>query len=146
MGMYFPPLYCPKGSILEVIKTVDLNSYVIEISRKCYVQDIIGYGFDIYPLWNKDKIFRIANSELPDYFKVLAAPEIDKLDIMFSNYKARFIKDFSIKNLINIKKGSEYYFEIDRANKDFFDLYNEYRKVMRLNDKEANEFLEFIDN
>ncbi len=145
MAIYFPELYCPKGSVVEAIRDIEFDDFKISKNQKCYVDDIIGYGFDLYPLWDKTKLFRIKNGQMSSYFKVFASPKLDQLDITFSNYKARFKKEFSIDSVVTVKKGEEFYFDIDKTDKIFYNLYNDERKVLRLKESEANDFLEFFD-
>ena len=146
MAIYYSPLFCPKGSILEATKEINFDTFTVKKGQKCYVYDIKGYGYDIHALWEKDKVFRIVNSEINNYFKLILSPMIEKLEIASSDYKAKFKKDFAIKNVIKFKKGTEFYFEVDRMEDDYFDLYDEFRKVLRLKESEAREYIEFMDN
>ncbi|WP_430968317.1 hypothetical protein [Spongiimicrobium sp. 2-473A-2-J] len=146
MAIYYPSLFCSKGSILQASKMIEFENFVIDRGEECYVFDIVGYGFDIYPLRDKSKIFRIMNSQMPDYFQIHATPENNKLDKVFSPYKARFKKDFLMDGVVAIKKGESFYFELDRVEKDYYDLFNDYRKVIRLKDSEAKFFLEFFED
>lgn len=145
MAIYFPPLFCPKGSIIEPLEKIDFEDFYIEKGERCYVHNIIGYGYDIFPLSDDSKVFRVMNKQMPDYFKVLYSPVQDELSNQFSEYKARFVKPFQIEGVIDIAKGKEFYFQVDRTDKSFYDLYDDYRKVIRLKESEANEYLEFME-
>ena len=149
MAIYFPELYCPKGTILEAIKNIELRGFTISKGQKCYVYDIKGYGFDINLLWDKSKLFRVNNSEMGNYFIITLMPERETLDMDIVSLKVHFIKDYKIDDCgTKIRKGEKFYAIVNeksenKVKKVFYDLYNIYRKVLRLNEAEAKEYLAF---
>ena len=148
MAIYFPDLYCSKGTILEVIEEIRFEKRIIDKGQKCYVYNIVGYGFDIFSLWDNSNLFRVINSQMRNYFEILISPKIEELNMNFSVNKAVFIADFEVDDYV-IKEGETFYFTKDkcrqeRGEKIFYDLYNKHRKVLRLSEIEMNKFVKFV--
>ena len=145
MAIHYPKLFCPKGAILESIKEIDLNDDFIRKGEKLYVHNIVAYGYDLHLLFNKEIFFRVSNSQMKDFFKVIVSPFIDRIENQ--NFKkASFVKDFQLRGEVLVKSGSEYFYEKESLNgNSFYNIYDDYDKILRFKESEAKEFLNIED-
>ena len=152
MALYFPPLFCGRGSTLTAKKDIDIEFDDGHRTKEfkdntCIVEDIVGYGYDIKKD-NDEKTFRIMNSDLPSYFNILSKVEVimNLSDFNYSETDGKLIelqKEFVIKNVVKISKGQKFLHFIDRTNNNkFHDLFaiNNNEKVLRMKDNEFEEY------
>lgn len=150
MAIYFPPLFCGKGTLLKVKKdfVVEFNDEeVFSIGDKCIVDEIIGYGYNIRRV-DSSKVFRIMNSSMDQFFEIVekVEPENQLKNSYYISKEKRIItltKDFELKDLIKISNGREFIHFIDVENgRKFHDLFlNDGReRILRLSDSEFNEY------
>ena len=66
-----PKLFCEEGTRLVSIKEIILdNDKIIPTGSKAQVEDIIGYGFDIFVYSDAGIDIRILNSQMGEYFRI----------------------------------------------------------------------------
>ena len=152
MAIYFLPLFCGLGSTLTAIQDIDVefdDGQTIKVLKgdTCFVDDIIGYGYDIKKI-NVDKTFRIMNSTMPNYFDIINKVEVN-IDLTNFDYAERdgeiieLQKDFEIKDVVKIPSGEKFLHFIDRTkNNIFHDLFSidNNEKVLRMKDIEFEEY------
>ncbi|MFZ6664706.1 hypothetical protein [Peijinzhouia sedimentorum] len=152
MAIYFPPLFCGQGTTLKASKDFEIefedkDTMIISTGDKCIVDDIIGYGYNIKKN-NTDKVFRIMNSLMSDYFDIIDKSEPDNdLDNYNRKDKEGIVitlqKDFEIKDVVKILKGQQFLHFID-TNRDgiFHDLFSPdgKDKTLRMKDTEFEKY------
>ena len=145
MAIHYPKLFCPKGTVLESIREIGLeDSFTVKKGEKLYVYNIIGYGYDLHILLNKEIFFRVKNSQMKDFFKIIAFPYIDDLNNQDFK-KAFFAKDFELDGNVIVKKGVECFYEEEVSNgKTYYNIYDNYDKILRFKEIEAIEYLSKI--
>lgn len=159
MAIYFPKLFCVKGQRLKLKKDIVLpsgkNLFEGDI---CFVEDIIGYGFDIVS--EKKQIeFRVINSNMNEYFykydeinvshipKIGIVALVDELTGKTQQVEIvpkfrdvlMFTKDFTIKDIVTIRHGERFYFKEDNGYFDLFDV-NDGWRILRMKEKEVQHF------
>lgn len=151
MAIYFPPILCAKGSILRALKDFEVefeDNKVIAISTgdRCFVIDVIGYGFNIKKE-NSKKEFRLMNSSILDYFEIIekVEPNFDLDNIGYNEDEANLItldKDFEIESVIKIPAGERFIHFVDtNSNEMFHDLFSvKKEKVLRMKGTEFEKY------
>ncbi|MCL6219442.1 hypothetical protein [Zunongwangia pacifica] len=152
MALYFPPLFCGKGTKLRSLKNFEVGfedeeNLNVLAADQLVVDEIIGYGFNIRKDFSK-KIFRIMNSNMSEYFDIIekVEPEIDLKVVEKRNKKGKMIclaKNFEIKNVIKFPKGREFlHIEETKTLKKFHELFSKDGKniILRMTGKEFEEY------
>jgi hypothetical protein len=143
MAIYYPELFCEKGTILELTKNISVENTEFKIGDKFYVLDIINYSFTVCALDFPDVVFSILNSEVQKYFNVFLSFNESEHERHLDLKKTFFKKDYSI-NESKFNTGDVLYYEIDcEDGVEFYNLFDTNRKILRMNSKEANDFLTF---
>lgn len=172
MAIYFPELFCEIGDELILKKDIVFDDVTLSKDLIYTVENIIGYGIDLKgPLGEEFRIMNSQMDNYfytPDVTKAIISEiisetlggEIEKPDIikkiakdLGGKHKSKkqantsyfevvmFTRKFEIKNVITIETGTRFFFEIDEGFFNLFDV-NNHRKVLRLNQKEMNEYCE----
>jgi hypothetical protein len=153
MAIYFPPLFCGKGSKLNVRESFEIEfddgfKQKLSTGEICSVKDIIGYGYDLKSD-KSDNVFRIMNSSMSHYFDIIEKEEpesvLNNFEYKFEDgVEVRFKKDFKMKDVVQIKKGQQFLHFKDTKNRTYHDLFSldGKSKVVRMNNFEFEEYIE----
>ena len=152
MAIYFPPLFCGKGTTLEALKDFEIEfedgeTMTVSIGDKCAVKDIIGYGYNLKK-YKVDKEFRIMNSSMPDYFDIIdkVKPQNDLENFDYKEKEGQIAilqKDFEIENVVKISAGQKFLHFVDlNSDSEFHEIFstNNKGKVLRMKDTEFEEY------
>jgi len=70
-----PELFCDKGTILRLKKNMIVrengDSKKLPAGSIWIVEDIIGYGYDLYSSDNNEFYIRVLNSKMNEYFTII---------------------------------------------------------------------------
>lgn len=149
MAIYFPEMYCGVGSTLRVKKAFEIefnDGTQRDYSQNeiCIVDEILGYGYNLKEI-KDERIFRIMNSSMIDYFEIVNhIPYIENIPENFETLnQVVFKQNFKIDGVIEISKNDTFKHEISQTDKLFHNLYSitNKRLVLRMRD---DEFIKYI--
>lgn len=145
--IYLAPSFCGKNAKLQLKKDLLCDDLFLPKDTTCIVKDIVGYAYIIATInSNCQETFRIKDGIMEEYFYILdpgVKPwiEEDTRKIKSKNLSTvSLIKDLSIKNVITLKAGTEFFpvEEVTNNGKIYWDLYDvkTYERTLRLSDDE----------
>jgi len=126
--------------------------YNIGIGEKFKVDDIIGYGFDMFLIDKPNIYLRFLNSQMKDYFNIENQGSFNDVDIKKLNSKSCLKVEFTEKLEIEDKifeKGAKFCIEntLKRSKQFYYNLFDSENReiVIRLDESEFKRYCKISD-